>query len=184
MKKAVIYYFTLLLFLLAVSIFLISCNSVKKSVASDTTIITSTTNKDSIKTLIINQAINDKLITPVLQSNTGKRVFDSLVNAKVDEILSKLNTSKSSGDNSYQLFYNQIKKQLEFYSKIAQTKNENLSTNNNKIKTLIRIKKIPVIVEKPRSKLVNFFLLMGLIFVFFIGYKVVVFVRKKTSIFA
>ena len=184
MKKAITYFFALLVLLLAFSIFLISCNSAKKLTSTDTIVSNEISKKDSIKTSIINQAINDKLITPVLQSNTGKRVFDSLVNNKVDEILSKLNTSKSSGDNSYQLFYNQLKKQLEFYSKIAQTKNENSTTNSNKQKTLIRIKKIPVIVEKPRSKLVNFFLLMGSIFVVFIGYKVVVFVRKKTSIFA
>ncbi len=184
MKKSIIYFFCLLLLLLAFSVFLISCNSAKKLTSTDTIVSNEISKKDSIKTIIINQAINDKLITPVLQSNTGKRVFDSLVNSKVDEILSKLNTSKSSGDNSYQLFYNQLKKQLEFYSKIAPTKNENTRTNSNKEKAIVRIKKIPVIIEKTRSKLVNFFLLMGSIFVLFIGYKIVVFVRKNTTFFA
>lgn len=176
MKKSIIY-------LLLISFFLVSCKTSKKMISTDTIVSTETNKKDSTKTVVINQVINDKIITPVIQSNTGKREFDSLVNAKVDEILLKLNTSKSSGDNSYQLLYNKLKKQLEFYSKIAQTKNENIQTNSSKAKTIIRIKKIPVLVEKPLSKLEKFLIAMGSIFIVFLGFKFFVFVKKKISFF-
>jgi hypothetical protein len=174
MKKSIIY-------LLLISIFLFSCKTSKKMISTDTIVSTESNKKDSTKTIVVNQVINDKVITPVVQSNTGKREFDSLVNAKVDEILLKLNTSKSSGDNSYQLLYNQFKKQLEFYSKIAQTKNEDTKTNSSRAKTIIRIKKIPVLVEKPRSKLEKFVLLMGCIFMIFIVFKIFTFIRKKAT---
>jgi len=119
-----------------------------------------------------------------VQSNTGNAVFDSLVNAKVDEILSKLNTSKDSGDNSYKLIYDKLTKQLEFYSKIAQTKNENTDVKSEKAKTIIQVKKIPVVVEKPLSKLEKFFIGLGILVIVFIGFKVFGFIKKKTSLWA
>lgn len=64
--------------------------------------------RDSIKNTAINRAIDDKLITPIVQSQTGNAIFDSLVNDKIDEILSKLNTSKNSGDNGYTLIYDKL----------------------------------------------------------------------------
>lgn len=158
------------------------CSSAKKMKQENTLLKTEIQKRDSIKSTMVNQAINDKLITPIAQSNTGNAVFDSLVNAKVDEILSKLNTSKNSGDNSYKLIYDKLTKQLEFYAQIAQTKNENTAVKEKKTKTIIQVKKIPVLVKKPLSKLEKFFIGLGILAIIYIGFKVVEFIRRKTSV--
>lgn len=175
---------TKFLLLILLSLVFISCSSAKKYKQENTLLKSEIQKRDSIKSTVINQAIDDKLITPVIQSNTGNAVLDSLVNAKVDEILSKLNTSKNSGDNSYKLIYDKLAKQIEFYSKIAQTQNEKTATKTMNNKTIIRIKKIPVEIEKPLSKLEKFFMGLGILTVLFLGYKTVVFIRNKTSLWA
>ena len=178
MKKPITY----LVLLISFFGLLAGCSSAKK-LKQETTIVKNEVQKrDSIKNVVINQAIDDKLITPIVQSQTGNAVFDSLVNTKVDEILSKLNTSKNSGDNSYKLIYDRLTKQLEFYAKIAQTKNENTAVKNEKAKTIIQVKKIPVVVEKPLSKLEKFFIGLGILTLVYIGFKVIGFIRKKTSV--
>ncbi|MEO5775461.1 MAG: hypothetical protein ABIQ27_01070 [Flavobacterium sp.] len=178
MKKTI----TKFLILTLLSLVFISCSSAKKYKQENTVLKSEIQKRDSVKSVIINQSIDDKLITPVVQSSTGNRELDSLVNAKVDEILSKLNTSKNSGDNSYKLIYDKLAKQLEFYSKMAQTKNENLTTKTSNVKTIIQIKKIPVVIEKPLSKLEKFLIGLGILTLLFLGYKTVVFVRNKTSL--
>ncbi|WP_395074547.1 hypothetical protein [Flavobacterium sp.] len=182
MKKSISTFLKFTILFLVCSLFLIGCSSAKKITAENTILKSEIQKRDSIKTIVINQAIDDKLITPITQSNTGNREFDSLVNTKVDEILSKLNTSKNSGDNSYQLIYDQLKKQLEFYSKIAPTKNENTAVKSEKEKVIIQIKKIPVVVEKPLTKLQKALIGLGILTIGFIGFKVFVFIRKKTSV--
>lgn len=180
MKKSIQY---LILFIVSCLVFT-SCSSLKKVKQENTLLKSEIQKRDSIKNTIVNKAIDDKLITPITQSQTGNVVFDSLVNAKVDEILSKLNTSKNSGDNGYKLIYDKLKKQLEFYAQIAQTKNENTKVKEEKAKTIIQVKKIPVIVEKPLSKLEKFFIGLGVLALVFIGFKVFGFIRKKTSVWA
>ena len=130
-----------------------SCSSTKKYKEQNTIVQSELKQNDSTKTTTINRVINDTLITPVVQSNTGNKVLDSLVNAKVDEILQKLNTAKTSGDNAYRLMYDKLKKQLEFYSKISQTKNESLQVKKQKDKVIIQIKKMPVEIVKTANKI-------------------------------
>lgn len=180
MKKLIQY---IVLFIIS-SIVFTSCSSVKKLKQESTLLKNEVQKRDSIKSTVINKAIDDRLITPIVQSQTGNTVFDSLVNAKVDEILSKLNTAKNSGDNSYKLIYDKLKKQLEFYAQIAQTKNENTAVKNEKVKTIIHVKKIPVLVKKPLSKLEKFLMGLGILAIFYIGFKIVALIRKKTSIWA
>ena len=180
MKKTITKFLLLALF----SLVFISCSSAKKYKQENTLLKNEIQKRDSLKSVIINQAIDDKLITPVTQSNTGNRALDSLVNAKVDEILSKLNTSKDSGDNSYKLVYDKLAKQLEFYSKMAQTKNENTATKTTNDKTIIQIKKIPIEIKKPLSKLEKFLIGLGILTLLFLGYKAVVFIKNKTSLWS
>lgn len=180
MRKSIQYIilFTLSLILLA------GCSSAKRIKQETTLIENEIQKKDSTKSTVINQQIDDKLITPIVQSQTGNPVFDSLVNAKVDEILSKLNTSKNSGDNSYRLIYDKLKKQLEFYAKIAQTKNENTSAKSENARIIIKKEKIPVVVEKPLSKLEKFLIALGILTLLYTGIKAVLFIRKKVSVWA
>lgn len=182
MKKIMYNYSTLFLLLVAFSTLLFSCASAKKIKEEKITLVSEIQIKDSIKSTVIHQAIDDTLITPISQSNTGNFGLDSLVNAKVDEILSKLNTSKNSGDNSYKLIYDQLKRQLKFNATIAQTKNENTAVKSEKEKVVIQIKKIPVVVEKPLSKLEKFFIGLGIFAILFMVFKLVDFIRKKTNV--
>ncbi|MGH2667134.1 hypothetical protein [Flavobacterium sp.] len=180
MRKSIQYF---ILFIIC-SVVFTGCSSAKKIKEENTLLKSEIQKRDSIKSTVINQAIDDKLITPIAQSNTGNTVFDSLVNAKVDEILLKLNTSKNSGDNSYKLIYDKLRKQLEFYSKIAQTQNQNTDVKSEKAKTIIQVKKIPVVVKKPLSKLEKILMGFGILAILFIGFKIVGFIRKKTSVWA
>ena len=182
MKQTITKYFTISLLLVLLSLVFIGCCPTRKYKQENTLLKSEIQKRDSLKSVIINQAIDDKLITPVVQSSTGNPVLDSLVNAKVDEILSKLNTSKNSGDNSYKLIYDKLAKQLEFYSKMAQTKNENTDTRTINEKTVIQIKKIPIEIEKPLSKLQKFLMVLGIVTLLFIGFKIVVLIRNKTSL--
>ena len=182
MKKTITKYFTISFLLVLLSLVFIGCSSAKKYKQENTILKSEIQKRDSLKSVIINQAIDDKLITPVVQSRTGNRELDSLVNAKVDEILSKLNTSKNSGDNSYKLIYDKLAKQLEFSSKMAQTKNENTATKTTNDKTIIQIKKIPIEIEKPLSKMEKFLMVLGIVTLLFLVYKTVVFFRNKTSL--
>lgn len=172
------------LLILIFCILLTGCSSIKKIKEENTLLKSEIQKRDSIKNTVINQAIDDKLITPIVQSQTGNLVFDSMVNAKVDEILSKLNTSKNSGENNYKLIYDKLKKQLEFYVQIAQTQNENTAVKNEKVKTIIQIKKIPVVVEKQLSKLEKFLMGLGILALLYIGFKTIALIKKKTSIWA
>ena len=182
MKKTITKYFTISLLLVLLSLVFIGCSSAKKYKKENILLKSEIQKRDSLKSVIINQAIDDKLITPVVQSSTGNSVLDSLVNAKVDEILSKLNTSKNSGDNSYKLIYDKLAKQLEFYSKMAQTKIENTATKTTNDKTIIQIKKIPIEIIKPLSKLEKILMGLGILSLLFLVYKTVVFIKNKTSL--
>lgn len=69
------------------------------------------------------KAINDKSVIPVQNSDTGNRDFDAEVNRAVDRILAGLNHQKSSGDNGYELYYDLIKRELQFRATIGETSN-------------------------------------------------------------
>jgi PBP1b-binding outer membrane lipoprotein LpoB len=177
MKKIISKFFAII----GILLFLSSCSSAKKYKEQSTIVKSEIQKNDSTRTTVINHAIEDKVITPIVQSKTGNPVLDSLVNAKVDEILQKLNTSKKSGDNSYSLMYDKLTKQLEFYSKMAQTKNENLQVKKQNDKVIIQIKKIPIEIVKPLTKLEKFLMGLGILSLLFLGFKGFVFIRGKTK---
>jgi len=177
--KTAIYKLTLLMLTITI---VVGCSSTKKYKEQNTIVKSEIQKKDSTSVVVINKEIKDKVITPVVQSQTGNAVLDSLVNAKVEQILQKLNTFKSSGDNSYSLMYDKLKKQIEFYSQMAQTKNENSKVNKQNDKVLVQIKKVPIEIVKPLSKLEKFLMGLGILTLLFLGFKAVVFIRSKTKI--
>lgn len=158
------------------------CASLKKTRQEQTTFKSEIQKRDSIKSVVISKAIKDSLITPIVQSSTGNVVFDSLVNAKVDEILSKLNTSKSSGDNGYRLLYDKFKKQLEFYAKVAQSQDEKTAVKEQNQKIVIQEKKIPVVTEKPLAKWQKILMGLGVLLLLILGIRIAVFVTKKSML--
>jgi hypothetical protein len=167
-----------------ISLVVTSCSSAKKLTKEDTLIENEIQRRDSIKNTVVNKEINDKLITPVAQSQTGNASLDSLVNAKVDEILSKLNTSKNSGDNSYSLIYDKLKKQLEFNARIAKTQNDKLAVQNNNSSLIFRDRKVPVEVIKPLSKIEKVLIILGVLALINIGFRIVFFLRKTPGSWA
>jgi len=81
--------------------------------------------KDSVSTKDTNKAIDDKIVTPVPQ--TGNAEMD----ARFDALLSAMNTSKSSGDNSYKRYYDQKTRELIEEFKIGETSSEKTDVNES-----------------------------------------------------
>lgn len=73
----------------------------------------------------INKEIKDKLIIDVGDSGSDD------CNDKIDEILSKLNTSKSSGGNSYKSRYDKETRQLLVDFIVSQTESKQITTDTN-----------------------------------------------------
>lgn len=107
---------------------------------------TTFTKSDSTKLVERNKAIVDSLKLKIAQSATGDKKFDDAVNRAVNEILNKLNTSKSSGDNSYSLTYDEALQELRAVMNIGAT--ENLKVINNATvhtkEVILNTKEIPV----------------------------------------
>lgn len=82
---------------------------------------------DSIYKTEISKSIDDYFVIPITKSNTSNSNIDSIVDAKVDEILSKLNFNKRSGDNQYQFMYNKLKRELNTKISIGKTQNTSLN---------------------------------------------------------
>lgn len=77
---------------------------------------------DSVKKETVNKGISDAVTVEI-------PVSDPMVDAKIDEILRKLNTSKSSGDNSYRLYYDEQLRELRAEFEVGETKSSEIATN-------------------------------------------------------
>lgn len=102
---------------------------VSEKTVEKTTIEKSEVKKDSTSITKINQPISDKIKIPVPVANTTDVALNKAVDQKVDEILSKLNSAKSSGDNSYKLYYDLLNRQIQFETTIGETTNQTTTTN-------------------------------------------------------
>lgn len=109
-----------------------SCLGTKKisEKTSDKSLVEKSEKKhDSIAKETVNKGIDDSATFKVAQSNTGDTDFDKRVNEAVANILRNINLQKTSGDNSYQLYYNERLNQLEAQIKVGETKNSEVNTN-------------------------------------------------------
>lgn len=106
-------------------LFIFSCGVLKKE-KSTTTVQTekTETKKDSTTNVKVNKAINDKVTTNVQPSG------DPVLDAKIDAILSNLNTTKSSGDNSYRFYYDAKLRELKAEFAVAKTQDSVATTNS------------------------------------------------------
>jgi len=84
--------------------------------------------KDSLNDVktSVNKEIKDNLVIDV--GNSGSKECDD----KIDEILKRLNTSKTSGSNSYSSRYNEDTRQILIDFIVAQTKDKETTTSVNK----------------------------------------------------
>jgi hypothetical protein len=129
---------TLITFLLALTLLSCASKKIKESSKKLSSLQIKEIKKDSVLILKTSRPINDLLKLPVVKSNTSNKKNDSIINAKVDEILSKLNTSKQSGNNSYNLFYDIGRRILRLETSIGETTDQSLIViNNSKEETIL-----------------------------------------------
>ena len=146
MKKALLFWFTGLLILL-----LFSC---KTAQPLQSTTDKESTDKEKISlnhSVNTNQAIIDSLKLYIGNHyKTGKPECDSVTQLAIENLLRSLNVSKQSGENSYELRFNEIRKQLELVMKIGQTRSESKDSiatrtiTNNITKTVQVPVKLPL----------------------------------------
>jgi len=108
-----------------VALMFASCTGLKKITNSNKE-TKSEVKTDSVSNTKINNAIKDEVKFQIAQSENEE------VNKKIDEILSKINVSKQSGDNSYKLYYDKQLREIKAKINVAETKNETTSTNTEK----------------------------------------------------
>jgi len=157
--------------LLFICIVLTGCLGTKRIVEKKATKVTTEkveVKKDSTNVVEKNKAISDKLDVAVPNAKTSDADFNKKVDQKVDEILAKLNTTKTSGDNSYKLYYNLLKRQVEFEARIGETQNENTTTNSEE-KTEKTTDEIIDTYIYTRITTVPWYLWIALYFMFFDG---------------
>lgn len=113
--------------LIAIVLFFSSCLGTKKASEYTNTskeVDKSEIVKDSSNITKTNEAINDRVVTQVASS-------DPITDAKIDEILSKLNTKKSSGSNGYDFSYDPKNRQLIGSFTVGPTTNSKITSNSD-----------------------------------------------------
>ena len=145
------------IFIILISLLLLGCKSVQKVVE----VPVRTTTVDTIKTSEItneereyNQAIFDSLVITINEIKTGvSKDCDSICNEKIQNELSKISSSKHSGDNFYKLEYDKLSKKLKLINKIGKTQNIKKETSKDKETSSVVYQ--DVIVEVPVEIEVN-----------------------------
>lgn len=182
MKKAIAYFFSLLIILFFSSLFLVSCKA-KKPLETKTE--ATTINHDSInKSRVItrNAQIIDSLKIVIGRIYTDKKECDSICQIAVDRLLSQLNTKKKSGENSFGAYYDSKDKSLNFNAQIGATKSDSTSVTKiiYRTKTIYSHQDIPVHLPLPKWQLLLMIIGGGTI-VFFI-LKLTLFFRSKIPV--
>jgi len=105
-----------------------SCMATKKT-HSDSTTTTEKVDKtkDSSKITETSKAIKDNIVINVPQ-NDNEEVMEMF-----NQMMRQLNTSKTSGDNSYKLYYDEKLQQLRAEFEVGETQSTDSSTNSDTI---------------------------------------------------
>ena len=114
---------------------MLSCGATKTTETKTETKIehTSVKSNDSIVLKEINRAISDLVNIKIPKSKSNNAILDSIVNARVDEILEKIDFKKTSGDNQYQILYNKLKRQIEASFQVGKTENNSSAVKKTEI---------------------------------------------------
>lgn len=181
MKKSILQFLVILISLSG--LFFVSCKT-QKLPPLDPIVINNEKETVTVEKETISKPIDDKVKILVAQSKSNNTAFDSLVNAKVDDILNKLNYQKQSGDNRLEVKYNALLKQLEVNSKIGQTSSSQSDLKSVTVREVPVIKNIPYPVIQPLTKLQKFLIGFGvgtgLFFGFIYGIKLFRFIKGKS----
>ncbi|CAL2105482.1 conserved hypothetical protein [Tenacibaculum sp. 190524A02b] len=109
----------------------ISCLGSKKVVENTTskTLEKKTAKKEVSNTLTKkSEAIDDHITVAVPKVTSNDSDFNSKCTKELDQLLKKLNTQKSSGNNNYKLYYDLEKRLIELKVQIAETQSQSVST--------------------------------------------------------
>ncbi|QEE49637.1 hypothetical protein FUA48_08585 [Flavobacterium alkalisoli] len=143
MKKLIthplFYWFSFILLMLAISVLPIGCGAFKRPQK----VVVQTENKTNIDSLLleikkltkVNREINDKTSIYIPDLNTGNDECDSICNARMREMLVTVNRVIESGNNKYQLLYNEHSKTIDLLAKMAETQDSNTETNREQFKS-------------------------------------------------
>lgn len=108
-----------------------SCTALKNVVQEKEHISKNTKNSqsvvDSIVSVFKNREIADQFSFKIPRSNTNNKSKDSILDARLDEILAKINFKKRSGFNSYKMRYNPKEREIQTNITVGATKD---SINN------------------------------------------------------
>lgn len=180
MKKSILHFVAILLIFLGCCLVLTSCKAKlpppQEPIVINQEKVTTVTEKETISL-----PINNNTVIPVIASKTNNRVFDSLVNTKVDEILKKLNYQNQSGNNSLEVKYNALLKQLEIQSKTGQTANKDTSKSDKERIEVPVIKQVPYPVIQPLTLLQKLLIALGVGTLVFFGFKLFFFIKSKVT---
>jgi hypothetical protein len=178
MKKAIAYFFTMLIMLLVFSSFLISCKAKLPAPDINKEVFTQKDTTSHIKITDNSKAIIDSLLIAIGKIKTAKPECDSVAQAAVDNVLRSINSSKKSGDNGYQLKYNELLKRLELVVKIGATKNEATKDFIAKETFSDRFITKTITLERKLPKWQLILMLIGSGTIIFSIFKAVIFVRR------
>lgn len=177
-RTAIAYFFALLMILLGSSIFLVSCKAKQLPPDTQTEIFNQKDSSSHTQTTNHSKAIIDSLILAIGKIQTAKPECDSVAQLAVENFIKTLNTSKKSGDNSYEIKYNELLKRLEIVMKIGATKNQ--VTTDFQIKEVYKdrfIRKTITVKERlPKWQLYLMIIGIGTILYFII--KLVLLIKK------
>jgi len=178
MKKALTYWFALLLILLVASAVLVSCKT--KQPLQNTTIESTekVTDTNTLEKIRVNQAILDALYLKIAKIYSSKPECDSLINFYRNELAKSIAVSKTSGDNGYEIKFNEVKQQLEFLIKVGQTENKEIIKHTHTNNTYFKEIKVEVAVKLPLTWWENLFYRIGQICTVSAGLLIVFFVVK------
>lgn len=145
------YWFSFILLLLVLFFIPVSCKILKKQEKP----IIQTEKKSTIDSLLreiknltqINREINDKTSIYIPDLNTGNSECDSICNTRMREMLVTVNRVIESGNNKYQLLYNEHSKTIDLLAKIAATQDSQTDTKEKQYQGESKEVVKPVIVK-------------------------------------
>lgn len=151
--------FWLILLVAAIAILSVSCKSTQTiSEVNKETI------KDSIRENInvkeqkeISKEINDSIVKSIPEIKTGSKDCDSICNIRVNEMLKQFEFYKRSGDNSYQILFDENKRLLiinaNMKAQLSQKKDSISNKSNFKDNSKEKIIEVPVNILTKEQKI-------------------------------
>lgn len=155
-------------YILIILISLSSCTALKTVFQKKEHITTRATSSkavvDSIVSVWKNREIEDQFTFKIPRSNTSNKTKDSILDARLDEILAKINFKKRSGSNSYRMRYNPNKRELETNVTVGATKDSISNVTKSDTKTAKETNIISNYIKK--TGIPMWYIYIGLAFVF------------------